>query len=58
MATEDQAPPVFVSFKLLTNGKDPELDAINIAFESFKQLDGDQIARALAYLTSRYTRRG
>lgn len=49
-------PPVYQRFVLLTAGKDTELDVLNIAVESFKQLDGDQIGRILEYLTKRYTR--
>lgn len=47
--------PVMVSFPLLTDGKDPELDAIHIVVTTFKQLDGDQIGRILEYLLARYT---
>jgi hypothetical protein len=53
-----QLGPVMVSFKLLTNGDDEELDALHIIVETLKRLDGDQIARTLDYLTRRYTRRG
>lgn len=53
-----QSPWVCVSFKLLTNGEDRELDVMHIAVEAFKQLDGDQIAHVLDYLTKRYTRAG
>lgn len=49
---------VRVSFPLLTDGKDPELDIMHIAVLAFQQLDGDQIARVLEYLTRRYTLRG
>lgn len=55
-STDQKLGEAFVQFKLLTNGQDPEIDAMHIAFESFKQLDGDQIARVLDYLTRRYTR--
>jgi hypothetical protein len=47
---------VHISFPLLTDGKDPELDAISIVVECMRQLDGDQIGRILEYLTKRYTR--
>lgn len=50
--------PVTVSFKLLTNGQDEEIDVMHIIVEAFKQLDGDQIGRTLDYLTRRYTRCG
>jgi len=56
--SDDLVPPVFKQFKLLTNGVDTELDVMHIAVEAFKQLDGDQIANVLDYLTKRYTRRG
>lgn len=56
MSTEDVIGPVSISFQLLTRGEDEELDALHICVETFKQLDGDQIARVLDYLTRRYTR--
>jgi hypothetical protein len=54
----DLVPPVYQQYRLLTNGADIELDVMHIAVEAFKQLDGDQIANVLDYLTKRYTRRG
>lgn len=50
------AAPVTVKFRLLTDGKDVEIDALHIIVEVFKQLDGDQIGRSLEYLAKRYTR--
>lgn len=47
-----------ISFPLITEGRDTELDVLNIAVLALRQLDGEQIERVLKYLEARYTRRG
>ena len=43
-------------FDLLTQGHNPEIDALAIMVELFKDFDGADIRRMLCYLFDRYSR--
>jgi len=48
--------PIRREFVLVTDGKDPEIDAIGVVIALFKDLQGYEIARILNYLQQRYTK--
>lgn len=49
------AEPVSRSFVLVTEGKDPELDALGIILEATRGLQGEELRRIFKYLLDRFT---
>lgn len=56
MAKQELVQPLSRTFPLLTEGRLPDLDALNICYEALRDLQGREIDLALRYLTARFTR--